>query len=246
MTVDFFKQKYGHEIAGIWMPRVTAITSFVSKNNVSWGKSGTDWGTLVHEAVANLLLGSTAAQDSRIAPSLKAFAEWQRASSFEVLNPKEDVERLVVDEEHMYAGTIDVAGKVQGVFGLVDLKTSSGMREEYALQTAAYVNAYNKSAQRTKLCKTRWILRIDQYAKCKGCFAKQRERDEDGRIFEGNPLCNHVWGPQLGEVEFKELENHEHDLQAFLCAKEVWEWYNRDWLRKVENYPKKIIQKVLI
>jgi hypothetical protein len=246
MTLDFFKQKYGHEVAGLWMPRVTAITSFVSKNNVFWGKSGTDWGTLVHQAVAKLLQGETNAQDPRILPSLSAFLEWQRTCAFEVLNPKEDVERLVVDQEHMYTGTIDVVGMVQGTFGLVDLKTSSSMREEYALQTAAYVSAYNKSAQRTKLCKTRWILRIDQYAKCKGCCAKQRERDEDGAVREGNPLCNHVGGPQLGEVEFKELENHEQDLQAFLCAKEVWEWYNRDWLRKVPNYPKKIIQKVLI
>lgn len=246
MTVDFFKQKYGHEIAGVWMPRVTAITSFVSKTNGFWPKTGTDWGTLVHEAIAKLLQGETHAQDPRILPSLNAFLEWQRTSAFEVLNPKEDVERLVVDQEHTYAGTIDVAGMVQGVFGLVDLKTSSSMKEEYALQTAAYVNAYNKSAKITKFCKTRWILRIDQYASCKGCFAKQRERDEDGRVSEGNPLCNHVWGPQLGEVEFKELQNHEQDLQVFLCAKEVWEWYNRDWLRKVENYPKKIIQKVLI
>ena len=246
MTVDSFKQKYGHEVEGLWMPRVTAITSFVSKNNVFWGKSGPDWGVRIHEAVAKLLQGETNTQDPRILPSLNAFLEWQRTSAFEVLNPKEDVERLVVDEEYMYAGTIDVAGTVQGVFGLVDLKTSSGMREEYALQTAAYVNAYNKNAQKTKICKTRWILRIDQYAKCRGCFAKQRDRDEVGRVFEGNPLCNHVWGPQLGEVEFKELENHEQDLQAFLCAKEVWEWYNRDWLRKVPNYPKKIIQKVLI
>ncbi|TSC56166.1 MAG: Uncharacterized protein Greene071421_496 [Parcubacteria group bacterium Greene0714_21] len=246
MTVDFFKQKYGHEVAGLWMPRVTAITSFVSKNNVFWGKSGTDWGTLVHKAVAKLLQGESNMQEPRILPSLNAFLEWQRAVAFEVLNPKEDVERLVVDEEHMYAGTIDVAGMVHGVFGLVDLKTSSGMREEYALQTAAYVNAYNKSAQRTKLCKTRWILRIDQYAKCQGCFAKQRERDESGRVLEGNPLCNHVWGPQQGQVEFKELENHEHDLQAFLSAKEVWEWYNRDWLGKITNYPRKTTQKILL
>lgn len=246
MTVDFFKQKYGHEIAGFWMPRVTAITSFVSKGNMFWGKSGTDWGTLVHEAVANLLQGNLIAKNPRIAPSLKAFVEWQRTSLFEVVSPEKDVERLVVDEEHMYAGTIDVVGKVQGTFGLVDLKTSSGMREEYSLQTAAYVNAYNKSAEKTKICKTRWILRIDQYASCKGCFAKHRERDEDGVSREGNPSCNHVWGEQLGEVEFKELENYEHDLQAFLSAKEVWEWYHKDWLRKVENYPKKIIQKVLI
>lgn len=246
MTLDFFKQKYGHEVENMWMPRVTAITSFVSKNNFLGMRAGTDWGTMVHEAIEKLLKGQEHTQDPRLLPSVNAFVKWQRTSGFEVLTPKEDVERLVVDQEHVYAGTVDALGRMRGTFGLIDLKTSSAIREEYALQTAAYLNAYNRGAEKQKLAKARWILRIDQYMECKGCFAKQRERDEEKRAVEGNPLCNHVWSQSIAEVEFKEQGQYGEDLEAFLSAKEVWEWYHRDWLRRVPNYPKKIIQKVLL
>jgi len=50
----------------------------------------------------------------------------------------------------------------------------------------------------------------------------------------------------MGEAEFLELKEYEEDLQAFLSAKEVWEWYHRSFLRKVANYQKNIVQKVLI
>lgn len=120
------------------------------------------------------------------------------------------------------------------------------MRDEYSLQTAAYFGAYNKGKAKSEQCETRWILRIDQYSHCLGCFAKKREKGGKVRVAEGNQFCNHQWSAVEGIVELAELQNHEHDIEAFLSAKELWEWYHKDLLGKIENYPKKLRKKMLI
>ena len=73
MTVDFFKQKYGYDIEGFWMPRVTAVTALLSKANFFASQGSADWGTLVHATIAQLLLGNPITIDSRIVPSIRAF-----------------------------------------------------------------------------------------------------------------------------------------------------------------------------
>ncbi|MDO8633135.1 MAG: hypothetical protein Q8O97_02895 [bacterium] len=239
MTLEFFKHKYGHEVEGLWVPRVTAITSFVSKGNGFWTRESADWGTLVHQSIASTLKGEKQESDPRILPSLQAFFEWQKANSLEIEDGSE-VEKKVFDREHLYAGTVDIIGKIGGRKGIIDLKTSSEIRAEHSLQTAAYFGAYNSNGEAEK-CKTRWIVRIDQYEECKGCFARRKSR-----VTGGNPFCNHVWDIPKSEIEFRELESQEHDLDAFLSAKELWEWYNRKWLMQIPNYPKKFSQKVLI
>lgn len=254
MTVDFFKQKYGYEIDGMWMPRVTAVTALVSKtnffvgrvNSASW-QAGADWGTLIHSTIEQLLKGKEVEISSRIAPSIGVFRSWQKTNGLEIENPEKSIERRVFEKEHWYAGTIDLVARIGGKLGVIDFKTSVGIRDEYSLQTAAYLYAYNSSGEESGACQTRWILRIDQYAKCKGCYAKKREK-QGGKetIAEGNPSCNHQWEEVKGEIEFKELTEHQHDMSAFLAAKELWEWYHKDWLRKITNYPRKLSQKILL
>ncbi len=252
MTVDFFKQKYGYEIDGMWLPRVTAVTSMVSKTNFlalsrfEGFQASTDWGTLVHSAIEHLLKGEKTIIDPRIVPSVEIFKAWQKEHSLEIENPQEHIEKRVFDKENCYAGTVDLIAKVDGRLGLIDLKTGSLIREEHSLQTAAYFSAYNKSQKKSEACQTRWILRIDQYEQCRGCFAKRRTKSGRERTTQGNPSCNHQWGEIKGEIEFKELTSHEHDLNAFLSAKELWVWYNKDWLSRITNYPVKFLQKVLI
>lgn len=252
MTVDFFKQKYGYEIEGMWMPRVTAVTSLVSRSNffalsrIGGFQASADWGTLVHSAIEHFLKGEKIAVDSRIAPSMEIFKKWQKEHCLEIENLEEHIEKRVFDTEKYYAGTIDLVAKVEGRRGIIDLKTGTAIREEHSLQTAAYFSAYNKSQAKANICETRWILRVDQYAECKGCFAKKRAKGGKERVAEGNPFCNHQWSAIKGEIECKELTNHEHDTEAFLSAKELWEWYNKDWLSRIANYPKKLTQKILI
>ena len=75
--------------------------------------------------------------------------------------------------------------------------------------------------------------------------ARKKEKDGTARITKGKASCNHQWGDAKGEVEFQELPNQDKDLEAFLSAKEVWEWSHRDMLRMISNYPKNVLQKAL-
>lgn len=245
MTTDFFKFKYGYEIEGMWLPRVTAVTSLVSKSFLFSNQGSADWGTLVHSTIEHILKKESVETLSSVQPSLAAFQKWQREYQVKILDPAH-IEKRVYDMEAGYAGTIDMVAEVQGTVGVVDLKTSNGMQDAYFLQTAAYLNAYNKGVSKKEQGKTRWILRIDQYQECRGCFARKKEKDGTQRITKGKTSCNHQWGAAKGEVEFQELPNQEKDLEAFLSAKEVWEWSHRDMLRRITNYPKNVLQKVLI
>lgn len=247
MTLDYFKQRYGYEIEGMWMPRVTAVTSLVSGAPMMFRmREAADWGTLVHETIGSMLKGEEIQVDPRITPSLNAFSDWKRDYHMEIAKPQESIEKRVFDPENLYAGTVDLVCKVQGTLGILDLKTSTVIREEHALQTAAYFFAYNQGVSSSSQCKTRGIVRIDQYQECKGCFAKTRHKGRREVVSGGNPMCNHQWGEIKGEVEFKELQEHEEDLRAFLAAKELWEWYHRSWLKRISNYPKKVTQKILL
>ena len=246
MSIDYFKYKYGYEIEGMWMPRVTAITSLISRPFFSGSYRSADWGNKVHHAVEKILKQEEYEAEKQIEPTLRVFAQWQKEYEVCIVSPKEDIERRVCDFENGYAGTVDMVAEVQGRRGIVDLKTGNAIRDEHSLQTAAYLNAYNKGVEKKLQAKTRWILRIDQYAECKGCLAKKSVKSGKERIFEGNEYCNHQWSDAKGEAEFVELESNDEDFQAFLAAKEVWEWYHKSFLRKIANYPKNVMQKVLI
>ena len=246
MSIDYFKHKYGYETEGVWMPRVTAITALVSRPFFVGSFRSADWGTAVHSAIENVLKGNKDAREERIAPSLQAFEQWRKEWQVSIADPGADIECRVYDFENGYAGTIDMVAQVSGRRGIVDVKTGNGIREEHSLQTAAYLNAYNKGAIKKLQAGSRWILRIDQYEECRGCYARKSEKSGRERVQGGNDSCNHQWGPATGEAEFLELEGYEEDLEAFLAAKEVWEWYHRAFLRKVANYPQNITQKVLL
>lgn len=251
MSLELFLQSNGYEIEGRWMPRVTTITSIISKPNLARYYAqhpnllaaqralalAADWGTIIHEAAESVLKGESFVMDARIAPSIQKFREWLGQHDIQVLNPQEDIERRVFDTQNNYAGTIDIFAQVNGKRGIIDIKTGSGIWDEYYLQTAAYLNAYNKNVERKRRGTTRWILRIDQYQRCEGCLAKLRTKDGTVRIRGGKRFCNHQWCAPTAEIQFKELPNYERDLEAFFAAKDVWEWYNRNWLKKIPNYP---------
>jgi hypothetical protein len=243
MTVDYFKNRYGYEIDGVWMPRVTAITSLVSRSFAFAPPGYATWGTLVHETVEKVLKGQETQIPVHIAPSMQAFQVWQIEHNVRIADTV-DIEKQVVDWEYGFAGTLDMVAFVQGTKSVVDLKTSSAMYKEYALQTAAYLQAYNTQAD-TK-ADTRWILRIDQYQECKGCLAQKREKHGKARVKGGEMFCNHQWAPAKGEVDFQELPSFQEDLHAFFAAKEVWEWHNKEILKRITNYPQKTFQKVLV
>lgn len=240
--LNHFKAKTGYEIDGIWYPRVTAIVSIKAKpalykfygdqesfnSGEAIKEKSAEEGTLIHETIEAILMGKSAAIPYSIRPVIEAFLEFKKNN--EIIPFK--IEERVVSKKHWYAGTVDVIGKLNGNLGILDIKTSNSIYRDYGLQTAAYIEAIKEN---NIFPKTRWVLRVDQARICLNCGAKLREKGGNIKIKGGAFDCKHNWGPIVGEVELKELDEFENDLKAFLACKTLWEWENDFWLKKIKN-----------
>lgn len=65
-----------------------------------------------------------------------SYYEWAKDHTLEPIL----IEGQMVSEKYMYGGTCDFYGKLDGKLTLIDLKTSSGIYENYYYQLAAYWN----------------------------------------------------------------------------------------------------------
>jgi len=66
--------------------------------------------------------------------AINAFRDWVKQNEVEWLA----AEQRVYSRKHGYAGTVDAVARVNGVFSVIDFKTSARIYEEYHLQVAAY------------------------------------------------------------------------------------------------------------
>ena len=242
-----FKQHNGYEIDGTWYPRVTKILEIKSKPGLDVffkemdsyasveevkNKSALE-GTMVHEAVQGLLTGCDVTIPEEIAPAVHEFQRFNETKG--IVFHKEYVERQIKSLRHRYAGTIEALATIDGKFGVLYIKTSTGFYPEYNLQTAAYVLALQEFPVRRELAlprdiQTRWILRINQHRVCKLCGALLREKGGRKKIREQKKKssCNtdnmHEWGEREGDVEIKEIPYTYNAIKAFIAAKIQWEW----------------------
>ncbi|MBK7546187.1 MAG: hypothetical protein IPI56_10685 [Elusimicrobia bacterium] len=139
-----------------YAPSVTYITSFYPK-----GPQLTKWiaeqggtkqrrktdagarGSRIHAAVAALVGGGTVTPDMKFDgvelavdeyAAVLNFRDWFEATRPEVLGS----EFLIWNDEHNYAGTVDLKVKINGEVWVIDLKSSKSVYPEYALQLSAY------------------------------------------------------------------------------------------------------------
>ena len=243
MSIEGFKQKNGYEIDGMLLPRVTAITSVVSKYPLFLKERGyfneaAKWGHFVHKMFGNLARHERFEETETTMKLSQTFHDWIFENDILLQNPKEDIEKRVVHTELAYAGTLDLVAHVKGRISIIDFKTGTQMSPEYLLQTAGYMAAYNETAKVPS--ETRWILRVDHYQECIGCLAQKRERGARVFVREGKSTCNHQWSSLKTTGEFIELTEYEQDFRAFIAAKELWEWHHKTMLRAISNYPKAI------
>jgi predicted RecB family nuclease len=87
---------------------------------------------------------------------VEGFHKWLEAHRVEVVAS----ERMVYSKQHHFAGTCDFVAKVDGVLAVGDIKTSSGIYDEYRLQTAAYQHALQE--EKNMKFDVRWIVRFDK------------------------------------------------------------------------------------
>ena len=86
----------------------------------------------------------------------EAFHKWLDAHHVKV----KASERMVFSKQYYYAGTCDFVAEVDGVLGVGDIKTSSGIYTEMRFQTAAYQHALEEEKGIKFPC--RWIVRFDK------------------------------------------------------------------------------------
>ncbi|MDP3764855.1 MAG: hypothetical protein Q8Q95_04575 [bacterium] len=251
-----FKKETGHEVNGIWFPRVTRILEIKSKPALQnffkevgsyqgaediKNKSAEE-GSLLHQTVQGVLTGREMVIPESIRPAVEKFIEFNQDQKI-VIYP-EFIEKPIWSGKYRYAGTVDALACIGGKFGVLDIKTSTGFYPEYNLQTSAYVSALQEFEIKKVIglpqnIETRWILRIDQKRICDKCGASLREKGGRRKIRPGKNnkiLCleeSHEWRDTTGEVELREFPYLYKDFRAFVAAKILWEWENDYWLKKV-------------
>ena len=241
-----FKEKCGYNIDGQWYPRVTKILEIKSKpalyrfygEATSYNaareitENSAKEGSLIHEIVEKYLVGETPEIPQEIHPAITGFLEFLDSRSIHV--DREFVEKRVMHPHERYAGTIDTLALIDGKFGVLDIKTSQSIYRDYNLQTAAYIEALLPELPNLE---TRWILRIDQVKKCFVCGATMRPKGGRNKVRRGkSALCpenQHEWSNLTGIVEMQEFPFWKEDFQAFLGAKQLWQWENGFWLKQI-------------
>jgi hypothetical protein len=239
-SLDDFKERAGYEIDGVWYPRVTSIVSIKAKpallryyGGMRSYKAADDAkeasareGTLVHEAVAAIAAGQhDVAVDPLVRPSVDAFTGFLRNNHVEPLL----IERRVVHRGYGYAGTVDMVARVNGVVGVLDIKTGRRVYRDYGMQTAAYIAAVCEHAD-CEVPTTSWVLRLDQGRICEWCGVTLRTKGGTFRVSAGGKGCTHRWGPMQGSFEFVEIPDTERNMSAFLASKALWEWEHAEYL----------------
>lgn len=239
--IKTFKEENGYEIDGIWYPRVTAIVGIKAKPalyqfyaalpDFATGEAikakSAEEGTLVHDTIEAILRKEPVVIPDSIKPAISAFMRFY--SSNDIIPHK--IEERVVSKNHRYAGTMDVLAEVNGVLGVLDVKTSIAVYRDYSIQTSAYIEALKEDPNLPPL--TRWILRVNQLKKCLKCPATFRDKGGREKIRGEKFQCDHEWSEMRGEYEFKELTTFNDDIKAFLACKDLWNWENKYWVDKI-------------
>jgi len=240
-TLNDFQSENGYDVEGAWYPRVTSILSIKSKPalyayyasmpnfraaTVATNRSAEE-GTAVHAAVEAILKGQEVPVPPAIQPTITAFKEFYGNNLITPLK----IEERIISKKYGYAGTLDILAEVNGVVGVLDIKTSQSVYRDYGMQTAAYVQALSEDPNMPPL--TSWVLRLDQNAKCVRCPAVMRQKGGNVKIKNDRIPCLHEWHDVKGEYEFKEVDGYESNIKAFLAAKSLWEWEHEYWLQKI-------------
>jgi hypothetical protein len=144
-----------------WLPDAEEVLARMEKRGLRhWQRrdAAADRGTSVHSAFE--ILG-----EGRV-PKLSGFAPSQRGYVRAVCKWWADAEPVVLENElivasmaHGYAGRLDLYCELDGVPTIVDLKTSSGVRESHHFQLAGYEVALSESGYGDVDAKA--VLRVD-------------------------------------------------------------------------------------
>ena len=168
----------GRTIPGVNSIIEGAGLSDFSRANPDVLRRAQDFGKAVHTAshlhdINDLDMGSL---DPALKPYLDAWIKWKKDTGFVM----ESSEQIVYSKIYRYAGTYDRIGRIDGIKTLIDIKTGTTLPKTIALQTAAYMEAYNEGKIREGKIKHRLVVHLLENSPAK--IQKQNERT-DFRVF---------------------------------------------------------------
>ena len=182
------------------------------------GQTGKDMHAVLEEHVLARIAGST--DSLKIENKLQLFAynqflNWERDNKVKWYAS----EMLIGDLDENYAGTLDDVADVNGIFTLIDFKTSSHISEEYHLQTAGYVAGLRWMAKQGMIKKVpaaRLIIRLPK-------TLTKEVYDRKTKKYHTRPNELEIY-PVLTDLEF--------DIECFLACRKVFKWRNQGLLKK--------------
>lgn len=125
-------------------------------------------------------------------------------------------ERAIYSRKYGYVGKMDIEAKVNGELCLLDIKTSSDIRNDFYMQTAAYVRADEEESDRVYA--GRWIIRLSKETEKEYNIRMNKKNDERER--KGKDRFDFP-SYQVFDPHFLDGDegNMDRDFKAFLACK---------------------------
>lgn len=171
-------------------------------------------GTEVHDWVENYIKKNNPpmpeSKEAQI--GVNAFLDWVTENKVVFKSS----ERAVYSKKYDYIGKMDIEAKVNGQLCLLDIKTSSDLRNDYFLQTAAYVRADEEESGR--VYEGRWLIRLAKETEKE--YNARMKKKNDERVRKGKDEFQ--FPPyQVFEPVFLDADesNMDRDFKAFLACK---------------------------
>ncbi len=139
MTIAYFKEtlKPGKSFDEV------QIQSMLNEGKIAHRKkkdAAADFGTMAHNWIEKYIKGEKPAPftNAILKNSIDKFLKWESDNKVQF----HEVEKMIYSKKHKYAGKFDFLAEIDGKLWIGDIKTSSGIWDEYLFQTAAYRQAY--------------------------------------------------------------------------------------------------------
>jgi hypothetical protein len=118
---------------------ITTVITEASKRPQKITEEAADLGIQAHAMIDLIVLGKEPSEiPEAIQTPVNAFREWWKSSGIRIVLG----DTKVASRKFGYGGSLDALGWRNGKFLILDWKTSSGLYNEYALQVAAYAQAF--------------------------------------------------------------------------------------------------------
>jgi hypothetical protein len=156
--------KQGYYIDGVKVPGTTTVIGRFKESGglLQWafkqGQSGAsslyekrdeaaDIGTRAHSLIERHVNGEDleailASEDSDQAKNaFEMYLKWEKQTKLKLLSKYQEIQ--LVSPTHLFGGTPDAIGEIDGEVVLLDWKTSNGVYQDYLIQLAAYQHLVN-------------------------------------------------------------------------------------------------------